>query len=327
MPSCFNQTIELIERSFHYKKPNSFEIDFTPLVDKSNHHNCFILIDENEKVLAHVGVKERTLRVSNKTFPLTLLGGIAVDESRRGEGIFQTLFQDVLAEKRSDTSMFLLWSDLEKLYTKFGFHLCGTQIEVSSKKKASPFQKTTYSALSPLEKKDINALYETSFCAQYVSLERTENDWDQLARITSADLFIRKNGDRIQDYYFMNKGQDLPGIIYEYGTLRDFKAFVEEIKDYGSLWLGKNLIESENLQYQFFLCPGDLRLFSELVTSFTDGAFSVRNINVMKQEVFFDFNDETLSLEMPEFLRGVFGPGKFEELNDLTIFISGLDSI
>src|SRR5690348_1673561 len=100
-PSCFEATIKLIEKSFDYKSPHSFKTDFAPLIDQSNHQNCFIYIDENEHVLAHIGVKERIITLGKKKFTVCLLGGIAVDEKRRGEGIFQTLLQDVLAEKRS----------------------------------------------------------------------------------------------------------------------------------------------------------------------------------------------------------------------------------
>ena len=51
-------------------------------------------------------------------------------------------------------------------------------------------------------------------------------------------------------------------------------------------------------------------------------------MNSMKQEVYFYFNDELLSLDTEEFLRGVIGPEVFEELGELKpIFVSGLDSI
>src|SRR4051812_32651799 len=103
-PHLYSATISLIERSFEYKKPNKFEIDFAPLVDKSNFANCFIMVDENESVVAHIGVCERNIL----GFNMAMLGGIAVDEARRGEGFFQELIQDVLAEKRSEVAFFLL---------------------------------------------------------------------------------------------------------------------------------------------------------------------------------------------------------------------------
>jgi predicted N-acetyltransferase YhbS len=325
-PSLFEDTLKLIEKSFHYKAPNSFQIDFAPLMDVSNHKNCFIMIDENEKVIAHVGAKEHFLTLDNVKYPIILLGGIAVDESRRGEGHFQTLFQDVLAEKRSDTTFFLLWSDQENLYNKFGFHLCGTQIEIEKEKKISPFLKTTFANLKDKEKIEIKDLYK-SFAKTYLTIERSDADWKLIEQMTSADLFVRKENNIIHDYYFMNKGQDLPGVIYEYGTLNDLTLLVQEISSYGKVWLGRDLVPSENLQFQFFMAPGDLRIFTDFVFNLTGEKFKIRNINPMKQEVFFDFNEETLSLDLPEFLRGIFGPGIFEEIEVKPFFLSGLDSI
>ncbi len=326
-PSSYEATIRLIEKSFQYKKPNSFEIDFAPLIDKSNHHNCFILLDENENVLAHIGVKERFLSVNNKKYPITLIGGIAVDEDRRGEGIFQTIFMDVLAEKRSDTTLFLLWSDLEKLYNKFGFFLCGTQFEYSKVTSDSPYIKTTYSALNDDEKKQVRTLYLNSFSKTFLTLTRDEKDWMDLEKVTSADLFLQKHNGKIESYYFQNKGQDLPGIIYEYGSKKEITDYIQEIGQYGKVWMAKDLVPTESLQYQFFMSPGDLRLFSEFILNLTNQQFAIRNINIMKQEVYFDYGEETLSLETSDFLRGVFGPGAFEEIEIPTLFLSGLDSI
>jgi predicted N-acetyltransferase YhbS len=326
-PSCFHATLKLIEECFEYKRPHSFQIDFAPLIDKSNHNNCFIMLDENENVIAHVGVKERDFIINNTKFPVTLMGGIAVDKTRRGEGIFQTLFQDILAEKRSDTTLFLLWSDLEKVYNKFGFHLCGTQFELSSGNEKSPFINTTYNALNDVEKKQIKELYRSSFAKSYLTLERNDDEWNLIAKITSANLFVQKHNGIIQSYYFQNKGQDLPQIIYEYGTKNDLATYLKEISRYGKVWMGTDLVPTENLQYQFLMGTGDMRLFSEFIFEMTNRKFAVRNINIMKQEVFFDFNEETLSLELPEFLRGVFGPGVFEEIELKPLFISGLDSI
>jgi predicted GNAT family N-acyltransferase len=325
--SCYEATIQLIEKSFQYQPGNSFEKDFAPLIDKSNHHNCYILLDENEQVVAHIGVKEKNLKLGNRIFPVMMIGGIAVDDKHRGKGHFQTLFQDVLAEKRSDTTFFLLWSDLEKLYSKYGFHLCGTQFEFQTEKKTSPFIKTKLQLLNKDEQKQIKNLFETSFAREYLTLMRNDTDWELISKINSADLFILKEGDNISEYYFQNKGQDLPDIIYEYGSKNDISELIQKLGAYGKVWMGKAFVPTENLQYQFFMAPGDNNLFSEFINKFTGGKFEIRNINLMKQEVYFDFNEETLSLELCDFLRGVFGPGTFEELELPTLFLSGLESI
>lgn len=326
--SCFEDTIKLIEQSFQYRRPFSFAIDFAPLVDKSNHHNCFIMLDENEKVIAHIGVREQFLTLGKKKFSFCMLGGIAVDETRRGEGNFQELLLAVLAEKRDETSLFLLWSDKEKLYHNYGFHLCGVQFEYASAKKNSPFEKTIFKNLKEDDKKSVQSLYDKSFCKINLSITRTIENWNLIEKITSAELYIRRRDGAISEYYFMNKGQDLTDIIYEYGTTGDLKSFLQEISSFGKVWMGSPFLDTEILQYQYMMSPGNLRDFTEFIQAYTDSLFVIRNINLMKQEVFFDFNEETLVLSVEEFLRGVFGPEAFEELGEIRpLFISGLDSI
>lgn len=324
-PHLLKATLSLIEKAFHYEIPHHFQIDFAPLVCESNFHNCFIKIDENENVIAHIGVCEREILGQ----PVAMLGGIAVEETRRGEGHFQELMQDVLAEKKSDVAFFLLWSDQEKLYGRYGFHLCGTQIEVSQTERKQIFEQTKLHLMSEGQREEIKNIYQRSFQHIYTTIFRTEEKWIELARISSADLFIKTNNGKISSYFFMNKGQDLSGIIYEYGTLEDWPTFIQEISAYGKVWLGRDLIEPESIQYQFFMGLGQTRLFAEFVRLYTDNRILIRDVNSMKQEVYFDFNQETLSLEINDFLRGLFGPGIFEEIEPSLkpIFISGLESI
>lgn len=327
-PSLFEETLRLIEKSFHYKKPFSFKEDFAPLMDPSNHHNCFIFTDENNKVIAHIGMKDKILRVNGKDHALCLLGGIAVDEERRGEGLFRSLMEDVISEKRSDCAFFLLWSDQEKLYKKFGFSLCGPQYEYAKENGNGNFEKTKFSALSPQDKGAIQFLFEKSFAKNALTPVRNAEDWELIAKTTSADLHIKRENGRPVAYFFMNKGQDLSGIIYEFGFQGEVEKFIREAKTYGTLWSPVPLADSNTQQFQFMLAPADRRMFAAFVHDYTAGKFQLRDINLIKGEVYFDFEEETLSLEIPEFLRGMLGPGPFEELGDVApLFISGIDSI
>jgi predicted N-acetyltransferase YhbS len=326
-PSCFESTLTLIERSFGYKGPQSFAVDFAPLVDESNFHNCFVFLDEEGNVVAHIGTKDRTITLGDEKFSFTMLGGIAVDEKRRGEGYFQQLLQYVLAKKRSDSTFFVLWSDKEKLYNKYGFHLCGGQYEFYDSQEENSLLKTTYNKLSESEKREIQKIYSESFCKIYLTPDRNKKDWELIEKISSADLYIEKRHSEIISYYFANKGQDLPGIIYEYGTYQNLKDWLQTIFKFGKVWTGMPFFETENVQYQFFMAPGNLQLFSRLIANLSKGRVVIRNINQVKQEVYFDFNEELMALDMDDFLRGIFGPGTFEELELPTFFISGLDSI
>lgn len=324
-PHLQKATLSLIERSFHYQSPNSFEVDFAPLIDESNFHNCFIITDESEKVIAHIGVCER--KIGN--FTIAMLGGIAVDEAHRGEGHFQELLQEVMAEKRSDVAFFMLWSDQEKLYKKYGFYLCGTQLEIAQTQSAKSFSQTKLHSLSEKQLNEIKQLYKNSFASIYTTPERTEDDWELLKKISSTDLYIKEVNGEIASYFFMNKGQDLQGIIFEYGSKKPISILINEIAAYGKVWIGADFVPSTEMQYQFFLAPADKRIFAQFIAYYTSDKIVIRDTNPMKQEVYFEFNDELLSLETEDFLRGVFGPGIFEEIEaDIKpMFISGLVSI
>lgn len=328
-PKLLDPTLKLIEKSFHYKSPHAFATDFAPLVDESNHHNCFVLESEEGKVIAHIGVREVNLHINGHDYPFAMLGGIAVDESERGQGHFQTLLTDVLAEKRDEVAFFILWSDQEKLYRKFGFHLCGSQFEydqVPSKK--DTFQQTKYHLLSNSQQNEIQILYQQSYEKQFLTLARNKSDWEILSKVSSADLFIKEEQGQISDYFFRGKGQDLENIIYEYGSKTSLDNVFNQARAYGKVWSATPIEETENSQYQFFLAPGDHRILSLMVKAYTRDQIELRAINLIKNEAFFDFNQETLSLSIEEFIQGIFGPGAFEELGELKpIFISGLDSI
>lgn len=323
-PHLYSATVALIEKAFHYKKPHQFDVDFAPLVDESNWHNCFIKI-ENEKVISHIGVSEKTML----GVPVAMLGGIAVDESRRGEGFFQELMQDVIAEKRSDVACFILWSDQEKLYKKFGFHLCGSQFESPPLLKSGSFEKTKLHLLSDTDFSEVKRLYQDGFNRFYTSIDRTDGDWNQYKKIKSADLFLKRSSSGLESYFFMNKGQDLDGVIYEYGSDKSFEELLPELQAYGRVWSAMPPVGDAEAQYQFFLAPGDTGHFARLIRSLTNGTMAIRDINPLKQEVYFDFGDELLGLELEEFLRGVLGPGVFEELGAQLkpLYISGLASI
>lgn len=330
-PQLVEATLQLIEASFNYSSEFKFQTDFAPLMDPSNHHNCYILINQQEQVMAHLGVKTRKMMIGHNAHTICLLGGIAVAPAERGQGHLQKLMQEVLSDHKEEAALFILWSDLEKLYRKFGFHQCGGQYEISGLSQQQNFQRTKLYLLELQDQATIKQLYEQSFSKLYTTCWRDETDWQNLLQVTSADLFIERSGTDIVAYFFMNKGQDLSNIIYEYGFTAgsDIAAKLKEISSYGKVWMAHAFIPTETAFYQFMLTPASTRLFTSLVSDLTGGRIKILEVNQIKQEVFFYFNDELLSLSIEDFLTGVWGPGPFEELDqDLkTMFISGLDSI
>src|SRR5690606_22380887 len=128
------------------------------------------------------------------------------------------------------------------------------------------FTKTTFAEISNEEKEAIKKIYDESFKQTYLTLERAETDWNQISHISSADLFINRVNGKIESYFLMNKGQDLSGIIYEYGSSKIDSNFLKEISGHGKVWMGDNFLENTETQYQFFLSIGDEELFKEFIS-------------------------------------------------------------
>src|SRR5690606_33879799 len=95
-PDKYSDTIKLIEKSFNYQSPNSFAVDFYPLMSPTNRRNCHIIID-NDSVIGHIGVMEKQFSISTQSFSILMMGGIAIDEAHRGLGLYKKLMQYVLS--------------------------------------------------------------------------------------------------------------------------------------------------------------------------------------------------------------------------------------
>jgi len=289
-------------------------------MNEQNHENCYVMIDENENVIGHVGAVTKTISIEDNNFNIVMLGGIAVDENERGKGYFHQLFQHALSEFKNECSFFLLWGNEKKLYEKYGFYYCGPQYQNTISLNNHLFEEKKIKDLSQDEFQEIKNLYEEKFKSNYITFNRSNDEWEILKEISSADLFYKKEKNKIVDYFIKNKGEDLTNIIYEYTN--------QSICEDGIIWKAQKNQDNDIEQFQFMLAPADLHKFSIFVATYTKNQIIVKHINQMKKEIFFEFQNETLALPIDEFLFGVFGPGYFEDLQDIKpIFISGLDSI
>lgn len=325
-PHLITPTLSLIEKNFGYEGGFSYKTDFAPLMHESNWEHCHLSVSETEEIIGHVGVLIREIAVVDKTYKLAMLGGISVNESFQGKGYFKDLINHVIAHYESEVSGFLLWSDLHEMYKKFGFSLCGTQFVLTNEEPSTlNLEKTIYSKLSDKDKKQIKQLYKNGFQKFHLSLERSEHDWEKVDLITTADLFIERTGSEITGYFFQNKGMDLQGIIFEYGHASDFVKWQKDISSLGEVWSGV-LDEEAEVQYQFLFRPA--KKFGELVETYSREMIKLQKVDFEKDLIALMLIDEELELSIDDFLTGLWGPGRFDEVIYLpTLFVSGLDSI
>ncbi len=318
-PEFFENTIHLIEEAFEYHAPNSFAQDFYPLMNKNNHNNCHILVD-GDKVVAHIGSLTRKLKVKEKLYPFTMYGGIAVDMSYRGQGIFKTLFQEVL-ELNEHTTFHLLWSDKLDIYKPFGFFPCINQFEYQPQLSETKFH-IKECKLKDLSEQEINQLKKIYESSEELRPQRNNTHWNELKAIHSTDLNLiyTKNEDNFSNYFFLNKGQDLTGVIHEYGYIDE--DVLKLLQNYGVVWSPKQLSEDPSTLYASLFKIGNNKLFKQFIESYSN-----IQIESLSDEIQFTFKGESYSFSPSDFLQGVFGPGRFKELNIPYLFIPGMDSI
>jgi hypothetical protein len=132
----------------------------------------------------------------------------------------------------------------------------------------------------------------------------------------------RNSENKIQNYFFINKGEDLSGVIIEVGDFDDF----DEIINYGVVWSPHTFEEESESLYASTVKHGNIECFKEFINLYTDEI--ITNISFEGETVTFDFEGNNLKLDFSEFITGILGPSSFQELNHLSPFyVSGLDSI
>ena len=319
-PQYLEKTLLLIENSFKYNEDNSFATDFYPLMNKDNHKNCHILID-NDSVVAHIGALARTFTLENRKFPFVMFGGIAVNDAYRGQGKFKDLFELIL-EDYQRFCFSLLWSEKTDLYLKFCLYPCIelNQYPAINNNESYPQLFDVHQAyLIDLESEELERVKQLYLNHSELRVDRDEKSWKELLEITSSELYLVYSNEDLINYFFKNKGQDLTEIIHEYGYIN--KEQLELMQNYGHVWSPQNLKKNTALLASLMRI-GDHELFKDFIKAYTP-----INIQSIGENIKLNFNGELIEQSTEDFLLGVFGPGRFEEISAPPLFISGLDSI
>ncbi len=322
-PELADQANSLIEAAFAYQKNFKFSVDFAPLAGAQHNQQRHILIDPtNSTVVAHVGTRLKSFVWQGETIPVVMLGGIAVAESERGQGLFQLLFERVLSTLHSQCALFILWSDKHELYRKWHFHLAGKQwcYRTTTAEKAHSVERLI--DLAPAEREKLAVLYRQQVNQHFFSPLRDESDWNDLAEITSAELIRMKAG-----YVFRGKGMDLQGVLHDFAHVNGVNGVTEELGNAGVLWAAKNeMVPDEVLQdlqqvglWRPNTHPMALRKLSLLLgmeINYRDDRFVVERQGV------------SIKMDAEELMDEIFNYGKHGLRSDgVPVYVGGLDSI
>ena len=322
-PELISQADSLVEEAFSYQKPHKFSVDFAPLAGQKNLHNRHILIDPTtSRIVAHIGTRIRNFVWQGEVIPVAMIGGIAVDESERGQGLFQLLFERVLAALHTQCALYILWSDKHEMYQKWHFHLAGQQWCYRSTLPAQKITPQLLQQLNSADKERLALLYRQNINQNYFSPLRDESDWDDLAGITSAELLMLPHG-----YAFRNKGMDLQGILHDAAHRDGVNGLMRDLGNAGVLWAAQNEeVPDEILQdlqqvglWRPNTHPMALKKLSHLLghtVNFRDDYFVVEK------------DDFPIKMNAEEILAELFNYGKNRlKAKSIPVYIGGLDSI
>lgn len=313
-PDLINKTLNLIEESFEYTTNNRFDIDFHPLFNKDNFSKCFIIEKENQ-VYAHIGV--RTTYLSNG-LKLNMYGGIATDYKQRGKGLYKKLFKYVKSQvPKADID--ILWSDKIDLYKKEGFFPALSLYQYDQKDFSSDSYKIVKTTIEQ-SIQEIKSLYTES---QETRPVRTEQDWTKLKAISSCEVYTIHKNSTLVNYFIKNKGQDLNGIIHEYGHCENLET-LNLLRNYGHVWCSKEFqIDKKNLFGALIKVN-----INDSLEKYLQSINGLKILKLSDDFINFTYQDSQLELAIEDFFTGIWGPNKFEEFKNIDdIFIPGCDSI
>ncbi len=207
-------------------------------------------LEDAGRVVAHANLWPRLAvgpAVTNG-IPVGLVGNVATDPERRGQGVMTQLFNELIREATAQgLQALLLWSDLSQFYQKLGFRSCGIERRYlyDARTLLERHPATGYSPVSPdaLGASELAALMALR-PAVPLTLARTPSEMRRLLAIPATALLIKtdKNG-RLVGYMIVGKGYDMAGVVHEWGgpldapTLLSGLASVAAFTEYSQVML------------------------------------------------------------------------------------------
>lgn len=239
-PDKIQSYVKLIEKSFSYSAPYSFLVDFYPLVNSGNYRNCFMLLDEDENIIATCAAQKRDVVVKSH-FPIYFMGGISVKENLRGKGVGGQMVRNALS-CLEDHAWVGLWSEKKTFFNNLDFHDFGEQYFLP-KNYLSPLGDKVSTKIIPINKlNDQQWNYWKATYAHltqsFITVIRTEKDWSNIAQISSAYYVELCIENKLIGYAVVHKGMDLQNVVHEFYSEKKFEelALSKLNKDF-SIWL------------------------------------------------------------------------------------------
>src|SRR5690606_28975779 len=139
-------------------------------------------------------------------------------------------------------------------------------------------------------KRQLHKLYHNQ---SETRVHRDDAHWKKLEGITSSKLFVKRQGDKIVNYFFKDKGEDLNDIIHEYGSISELE--LREMIAHGTVWTPQNFANLESdVLFGALVKIGNQHSFKQFVHDYTRGYFQVEKTD--DALVHFSFGENSLSM-------------------------------
>lgn len=245
-PARRESYIKVIEESFEYTSESSTRLcdDFYPLFAEENASHCYGLWDPAaQEVVATTAAFKRSI---SKKLVATILGGIVVNPKRRGQGHLRYLLEKIFLRQDASTDAYMLWSEKEELFAKFGFVPAFEQMIIPKQEGGAVLPlgwevaECRLNQISP----SLWPQIQQAFMQRYGSVPHMDRAqyWDCIKGMTSVIGGILTCNGEFAGYYFRNKGKDLPGIVHEWSLQQDFSSkehievFLSHLTNQFSIW-------------------------------------------------------------------------------------------
>lgn len=239
----FHQYLKVVEVGFGYHFPHCYRDDFGLLVGPHNHTQCFGQWEQDAagdwQCCATMAVIERQIHLQGSTRTVLCIGAVATRPDYRGQGLFAELMEHVIDEYAQRVEAFILWSDKEAMYHKFGFVPCFDQclIPIKQLQYASLLKEKVLSAKIKKMRRQVMPMNLVSLADQKVieqifgdssfglhahtsnGFVRQSLHWSVAWQMSSVKIHLCYGAEgKPIAYALEGKGFDLQGVIHEWGV-------------------------------------------------------------------------------------------------------------
>lgn len=324
-PEYYEQMISLVENSFGYKPAYNIARDFAPLFSKNSKADNILFFDKNNQLIGHIGLLKKNIVYKECRFPVILLGGVCVASKYRGQGHLKEMMAEALSLFEGQYLFAFLWSSMTEMYEKFGFYEAGQVVQTGNQGFVTPpsgFKKVDIDKCPQSTWKWIQDSYNNR-PSHEAYLERTPFDWEIIQEMKSVSLYVNEVS---KEYFMINKGMDLPGIIHEYTPHLNLNNELQKFPT----WTHPQKLGQVNFSHTLFLSfikIGAEEKLADFLAIYSNGQIILKKIQ-----------NKTIELEIDgcrcqkhpsDFLGSLFGPGQplVKGLQPVCFTIGGVDSV